>query len=122
MDCRNTPGIQQIDAIGISGSEVGIKEVKPEVADIAFYSKLEKLSDNINSENEELSPLISPDGKTLYVCRDGYPETFGGQEIWFSKLDEKGVWGKLERMERPLNNSSNNFVNLLKPYFAKKER
>lgn len=115
LDCRNTPGIQQIDAIGISASEVDVKEAKPEVADIEFYSELEKLNTNVNSQYEELSPLISPDGKTLYVCRDDYPETFGGQEIWFSKLDEKGEWGKLVRMERPLNNSSNNFVNSITP-------
>lgn len=115
LDCRNTPGVQQIDAIGVSSTEAVLKEVKPEVADIKFYSELEKLSGNVNSEYSELGPLISPDGKTLYVCRDNHPETFGGQEIWYSRLDDNGEWLPAVRMERPLNNANANFVSSITP-------
>lgn len=114
IDCRTTPGEQQIDAVGISSSIVKITKAKPKTADIQFYSQLEKLSNNINSSAEELSPLISPDGKTLYFCRDGHPETYGEQEIWYSKLVNNS-WSPAIRMSRPLNNANSNFVNSITP-------
>lgn len=114
LDCRNTPGVQQIDAIGISSSLVNVEKTQPKMADIKFYSELEKLSDNVNSYAEELSPLISPDGQTLFFCRDGHKETHGGQEIWYS-TQVNGAWTAAVRMDRPLNNANPNFVNSITP-------
>ncbi len=114
LDCRNTPGIQQIDAIGISSKLAKVEKTTPKTADITFYSELEKLSDKVNSYAEELSPLITPDGQTLYFCRDNHKETYGGQEIWYSKLNN-GEWDAAVRMNRPLNNSNSNFVNSITP-------
>ena len=75
----------------------------------------ENLGPNVNSEFAEFSPVISPDGKTLYICRDRHPENYGTQEdhledIWYSKLLDNGQWGKAIHMGEPLNNSNNNFV------------
>ncbi|MGB0887639.1 MAG: OmpA family protein [Vicingaceae bacterium] len=73
----------------------------------------EKLSDNINSEYSELTPIITADGKTLYICRDDHPQNTGDpkddSDIWISKLDENGEWGPLKNMGFPLNNKGSNF-------------
>lgn len=114
IDCRNTPGVQQIDAIGISSSLAKVEKTQPKTADIKFYSELEKLSENVNSYADELSPLISPDGQTLFFCRDDHKETYGGQEIWYSTLVNE-TWTQAVRMDRPLNNANPNFVNSITP-------
>jgi outer membrane protein OmpA-like peptidoglycan-associated protein len=55
---------------------------------------------------------LSPDGNTLYVCRDMHPENTDGsrQDIWISNRHDDGTWGKLENIGKPLNNNSNNSV------------
>ena len=35
---------------------------------------IQNLGANINSQYEELSPIIAPDGKTLYYVRQSHPE------------------------------------------------
>lgn len=74
-----------------------------------------KLSTNINSEYHELSPIISADGQTMYVCRSNHPENIQGNDIWFSKLDKNGEWTLLENIGRPLNNEGHNFVVSIAP-------
>ena len=61
--------------------------------------KLEKLGDGVNTRHEEASPVISPDGKTLYFFVQNHPEnTYGddqfSQDIWMSTLGQDGptVW------------------------------
>lgn len=59
----------------------------------------EKLSARINTEYEEMMPLVSPDGGTLYFARFFSPENTGGKytgsDIWMSSYDATvGDWGK----------------------------
>ena len=77
--------------------------------------KKERLSDQINSEYDELAPIISADGKTLFVCRNGHPANTGGNDIWYSNLDENGAWTTLKKMGWPLNNEGQNFVVSIAP-------
>lgn len=73
----------------------------------------EKLSDNINSKYDELTPIVAADGKTIYITRDDHPENTGDadddQDIWISTLDKNGEWTPLKNMGFPINNKSNNF-------------
>jgi outer membrane protein OmpA-like peptidoglycan-associated protein len=73
----------------------------------------EKLSENINSEFDELTPIVAPDGKTLYITRDDHPKNAGDpkddQDIWVSTLDANGEWTPLKNMGFPLNNNGSNF-------------
>ncbi|MCB9235890.1 MAG: OmpA family protein [Bacteroidia bacterium] len=72
------------------------------------------LNTEVNSPYEELNPMLSGDGKTLYFVRSGHPKNEGGkaagQDIWMSKMDSKGNWGKAERLPDPLNNLEHNAV------------
>ena len=75
--------------------------------------KLEKLDANINSNDAESLPRISPDGNYLYCIRHS-KENIGGNpdynDIWYSKKDENGTWSKLANIGSPLNNKDHNFV------------
>lgn len=78
-----------------------------------------KLSDNINSEHTELSPIIAPDGNTLFINRDNHPENTGDiendQDIWTAKLDENGKWLPLQNIGFPINNTGKNFTISVSP-------
>jgi outer membrane protein OmpA-like peptidoglycan-associated protein len=73
-----------------------------------------KLSNKVNSDYSELSPIISPDGKTLFICRSEHPQNTGDpnddQDIWFSNLDENGEWTEMKNFGYPLNNKGKNFL------------
>lgn len=73
-----------------------------------------KLSNNVNSQYEELLPLLSPDGKTLYFGRAASPDNAGGKfagtDIWISKYDETiQDWSKAQN-ESALNNKGTDAV------------
>lgn len=71
----------------------------------------------LNSESEELSPRIAPDGKTIFFTRDDHPEHFGtsnNQDIWFSELKD-GKWGKPKIMPKPINNGGSNSLITITP-------
>lgn len=73
-----------------------------------------RLGNEINSEFDELKPLLSTDGKTLYFVRTGHPENKGGkkagQDIWYAQKDEAGNWQKAVNIGSPLNNRANNLM------------
>lgn len=63
----------------------------------------------INSPYDELAPVFSPDGKTLYFCREGHPENTGyekrkdDQDIWMSKKMPDGKWATAKRLDAVFN-------------------
>lgn len=115
IDCRATPGINQVDAIGIANHHEEPKSEVKTVVEILFYSEPEPLGPNINSKYTEVHPLISPDGKTLFVNRKDYPPHHDDDEIWYSTLDENGEWTLLKDMGAPLNTNHHNSVNAITP-------
>lgn len=72
------------------------------------------LGPNVNSEYDEIGPVITHDGKTLYFSVNYHPENVGGtgdaDEIWFSTSAGPAKWNKREHMPRPLNTSQANWV------------
>jgi len=76
--------------------------------------ELVKLNDNVNTRYNEVSPAISPDGKSLYYFVSNHPEnTFGkenSQDIWVSTLDDKGEWTKAKHLGSPFNQNRYNQV------------
>jgi outer membrane protein OmpA-like peptidoglycan-associated protein len=93
-----------IDELSITSSENKINLVENPVNGF----KLENLGTNINSSESDRSPIISPDGKTLYFVS----ERSGGlglTDIWQSTLDSS-KWGMAVNSGSPLNNAGHNFV------------
>lgn len=61
------------------------------------------LGSGVNSIAGELSPVISADGKTLYFVRDSHEKNLAKQDVWFSRLDEKGNWTEASHPLAPIN-------------------
>jgi hypothetical protein len=55
------------------------------------WTKPVNLGKSINTLGDECVTRISTDGKTLFVCSNGY-ETIGGIDIFYSKRDSLGGW------------------------------
>lgn len=76
------------------------------------------LGKNINSKYSEIAPIISPDGKTLYVARQDHPDNIGVKkkyDVWFATRKDDGTWNSLKRMGKPINNSGDNLVISVSP-------
>jgi outer membrane protein OmpA-like peptidoglycan-associated protein len=58
------------------------------------WSKPDDLNSNINTKYRETSASLSYDGKFLYFVSNRDDLTLGGLDIFMSKRDEKGKWGK----------------------------
>ena len=79
------------------------------------------LGKNINSNSNEYAPVISPDGKTLYFCRQGYSGNLGyssfkdDQDIWVSYKNKENAWEQAINIGTPLNNKYPNAVCSVSP-------
>ncbi|MEQ9423425.1 MAG: OmpA family protein [Cyclobacteriaceae bacterium] len=79
----------------------------------------ENLGPGVNSGVSDISPRITPDGKTLFFDRKYHPQntdgTDDGDEIWFSNIQDDGTWGEAQRLGQPLNNDGNNWIESITP-------
>lgn len=111
LSTDKVPGFNQIDAIAISSSTAPV-EAKINLAEkIDFKSKPENLGSNINSRFQEVAPMVTPDGKTIYFTRARHPENIGGpekQDVWFSKINLDGKFGKAVNIGAPINTEGHN--------------
>ncbi len=81
--------------------------VKKESIDL---SEVEKLEDVINSKNDEINPIISADGKTLYFCSNGNG-SMGGFDIFKSTFNDKtNEWSKAINLGFPINSVYDDFL------------
>ncbi len=69
----------------------------------------------INTTCDESSPVISPDGNTLYYCKTFCNDSTMSDEIYYVVKDKAGNWSEPENIGEPLNNSMNNFVSSVSP-------
>jgi len=61
-----------------------------------------KLSNNVNTNEQEESVFIHPDNQTLYFSSAGHPG-LGGLDIFMSKRQPDGTWGKAVNLGYPIN-------------------
>jgi flagellar motor protein MotB len=60
------------------------------------------LPGKINTPYEEESPFLHPDGQTIYFSSNGHPG-LGGLDVFVSRKQSNGEWGKPENLGYPLN-------------------
>jgi outer membrane protein OmpA-like peptidoglycan-associated protein len=87
------------------------------VKNSTIHYKKENLGSNVNSPYGEIGPIITQDGKTLYIDRKNHPENTPGSEnddIWISH-NQNGKWEMVKNIGKPLNNRSHNFVLSISP-------
>jgi OOP family OmpA-OmpF porin len=108
-------GLNEIDAVGISESTTPI-EAEINVVPDAHVGGREHLDERINSAYDEVLPVISPDGNTLFVDRKNHPDNIGPNDnIWFSTQDSAGKWQPLENIGPALNNKLGAYVASVTP-------
>ncbi|MCE7039747.1 OmpA family protein [Dyadobacter sp. CY312] len=107
------PGFNQLDAIAIADHQTLVEAVINLAPDIPKDLVKENLGKNVNSKGQELAPIISPDGKTLYFTRSNHPQNVGSpshQDVWYSTLNNKNQWTPAVNMGSPINNAGDNAV------------
>lgn len=78
------------------------------------WSEPANLGPNINTPQGDQAPFIHPDGQTLYFMSDGHPG-MGGFDLYLSKKQADGTWGKAQNLGYPINTKANEgalFINL----------
>lgn len=112
------PGPNQIDAIGIAESKkpvaIGVNVSPGTPKEIVK----ENLGRAINSPGQEVAPVISPDGRTLYFTRNYVKGNIGSsdhQDVWYSTLESAApggppVWSPAVNLGPPVNNAGDNAI------------
>ena len=70
------------------------------------FGKPINLGTAINTSGEEQCPFIHPDGQTLYFSSDGHIG-LGDADIFYSRINEKGIWAKPINLGYPINTINN---------------
>jgi outer membrane protein OmpA-like peptidoglycan-associated protein len=116
FDGAAVPDYFAIDAVAISDSNYPIVAFIPTPELLASGIVTEVLDKNVNSDVNELNPILSPDGKTLYFSRSNHPDNKGGtkdkEDIWYSELGADGKWQLAKNMSQ-FNNDYPNFINTI---------
>ncbi len=79
-------------------------------------STRQNLGPNINTKFDDIGPIISPDGRTLYYVIEAHPSNTKSQyyndaeDIWYSELDSNKAWSKAKRMASPFNTRRYNSI------------
>ena len=68
----------------------------------------------VNTSEDEYSPFIHPDGKTLYFASKGHPG-MGGSDLFISKLQPDGKWLKPLNLGYPINTSDDEISLIVNP-------
>ena len=78
------------------------------------FSSPELLNEKINSPFEEVMPILSADGQTLYFVRSFHPENTGGekagQDIWYAEKETAGSWTDSKNDLLKFNNTDHNAI------------
>ncbi len=81
---------------------------------VLVFGPPEKLEPEINTSGEEIGPMLSHDGKTLYFSRAFYESNQGGalagSDIWKAEKDSSGNWQQAVNVGRPWNNNRANAI------------
>jgi outer membrane protein OmpA-like peptidoglycan-associated protein len=83
---------------GVSHSDILVSSI----GDDYRWSQPVSVSDLINTPSDESFVFIHPDDQTLYFASSGHPG-MGGSDIFFSRRDSTGKWGRPENIGYPIN-------------------
>lgn len=86
---------------GFGGSDIWVSYRQSD----GRWGKPINLGENINTAGDDQSPFIHPDGSTLYFMSDGHPG-MGGTDLFISRADANGRWGKAQNFGYPINTRS----------------
>ncbi|HRI61936.1 MAG TPA: OmpA family protein [Saprospiraceae bacterium] len=70
------------------------------------WSKPENLGPGINTDLDEQTPFLHPDGQTLYFTSDGLPG-MGENDLFLVRRQPDGSWGTPQNLGYPINTKAN---------------
>jgi outer membrane protein OmpA-like peptidoglycan-associated protein len=107
-------GNLQADYFTIRGTKLPINLE----SELSYEHPPEHLGSSINTGYEEMSPVITPNGREIYFSRRSDPANIGGasdlQDVYYSKFGPDG-WSKSVNLKRPINNEGPNAVFSVSP-------
>ncbi|MDA3820384.1 MAG: OmpA family protein [Candidatus Delongbacteria bacterium] len=76
------------------------------------WSNPEEMEKHINTKYHETSASVSPDGKYFYFVSDREKDdlgqkSYGGKDIYYCEKDDKGRWGDVKNIGKPINSEYN---------------
>lgn len=86
---------------GFGGVDIWMSQLKNN-----FWTPPVNLGKNINTPLDEQSPVIHPDGQTLYFSSNGQIG-MGDADLYLSRRQPDGLWGKAENLGYPINTPAN---------------
>ena len=86
---------------GIGGKDIYVSRKLP----TGEWGKPQNLGPAINTPDDEDSPFIHSDGKTLYFASEGH-NSMGGFDVFYSSKNDSGVWAKPVNVGYPVNTPS----------------
>lgn len=85
------------------------------------YGTPQNLGKPVNSGDDEISPFIAPDGRTIFFASNGH-KGFGGFDIFMTRRDESGAWSQPKNLGNLINTKSDEIffyaVNRNRCYFV----
>ncbi len=100
--------------VGITAFSVNGKKLPVRLAPNLHYpEEAANLGAAINSVADDLTPVVTPDGKGLFFTRRMHPENTGGagdlQDVYYAEF-KNGQWGKAKNIGKPVNTDDPNAV------------
>ncbi|AWW00241.1 OmpA family protein [Arcticibacterium luteifluviistationis] len=85
----------------------------------ALSQELQKLGSSINTEYNEIHPVISPDGESLYFVRVSHPSNNhgknGSNDVWYTQHRSDGRWSIARKMPNTINKDKYNDLFSISP-------
>lgn len=82
---------------------------KSELTENGRWSTPINLGEKVNTLESEMSPQIHQDGQTLYFSSKGHLG-MGGYDLFYTRLDSNGFWGKPVNIGYPVNTLSDEVI------------
>ncbi|OJJ23462.1 hypothetical protein BKI52_03615 [marine bacterium AO1-C] len=111
LNTQKISGYNQIDAVGISDSDVPVKAKINVSKQLDLKSKAQNLGENVNSPYDELSPIVTPDGSGMYFTRARHPRNIGKldkQDVWYAETRPDRNFRLAKNLGPPINNKYHN--------------
>jgi outer membrane protein OmpA-like peptidoglycan-associated protein len=105
LNTSRIAGYNQLDAVGIGTTMDPIRPTINLIKDGPIQAKKENLGRTVNGAFDEICPVISPDGKTLYFTRAERPDN---QDVWYAEIGTDGAFGTAKNMGPPVNTPLHN--------------
>ncbi len=87
----------------------GMDIFRSDLQDDESWGEPVNLGKNINTELNEETPVISPDGKRIYFSSQGH-NSIGGFDVFYSEVQDDGSWGEPLNLGYPLNTTDDDFT------------